>query len=90
MQDLLIQMELVEKNIEELQAKYPRIEDEKTDNTFDEHEPALKMISKLFSPDLRALLLLFLSSSYSSEVCFCHCIFTQTAPFPQLMLSMSA
>ena len=89
-QDLLIQMELVEKNIEELQAKYPRIEDEKTDNTFDEHEPALKMISKLFSPDLRALLLLFLSSSYSSEVCFCHCIFTQTAPFPQLMLSMSA
>ena len=89
-QDLLIQMELVEKNIEELQAKYPRIEDETTDNTFDEHEPALKMISNLFSPDLRALLLLFLSSSYSSEVCFCHCIFTQTAPFPQLMLSMSA
>ena len=89
-QDLLIQMELVEKNIEELQAKYPRIEDETTDNTFDEHEPALKMISKLNSPDLRALLLLFLSSSYSSEVCFCHSIFTQTAPFPQLMLSMSA
>ena len=89
-QEFLIQMELVEKNIEELQAKYPRIEDETMDNTFDEHEPALRMISKLNSPDLRALLLLFLSSSYSSEVCFCHCIFPQTAPYPQLMLCMSA
>ena len=57
-QDLLIQMELVEKNIEELQAKYPRIEDESMDSTFDENEPALKMISKLNPPDLRALLLL--------------------------------
>jgi hypothetical protein len=51
-------MELVEKNIEELQAKYPRIEDESMDSTFDENEPALKMISKLNPPDLRALLLL--------------------------------
>jgi hypothetical protein len=70
LQDFLIQMELVEKNLEELQAKFPRIEDE-TDDAFDEHEPALKMLSRLNGSDLRNLLLRFLSSTYSSEVSFC-------------------
>jgi len=69
-QDFLIRMELVEKSIEELQAKFPRIEDETTENIFDENEPALKMISKLNGPNLRALVLSFLSSAYSSEVRF--------------------
>ena len=80
LQDFLIQMELVEKNLEELQAKFPRIEDD-TDDIFDEHEPTLKMLSKLNGSDLRNLLLRFLRSTYSSEVSFCRGTYNHTAPF---------
>ena len=65
-QDFLIQIELVENSLEELQAKYPTIEDD--NEVFDEHEPALKMISKLNGPVLRTLMLDLLGSCYTSEV----------------------
>jgi DNA repair exonuclease SbcCD ATPase subunit len=71
-QDFLIQIELVENYIEELRAKFPMIEDESVHDAFDEHEPALKLLSKLNSSDLRTLLLRFLSSTYLSEVSFYH------------------
>lgn len=74
-QDFLIEVELVENNLEELIAKYPSIEDKNKEdetrkNVFDEHEPALKMISKLKGPLLRSLFLDFLGSCLASEVSF--------------------
>ena len=47
MQEFLIKIELVENHLKELRARYPSIEDdnkeeERKDNGFDEHGPALK------------------------------------------------
>ena len=68
-QAILIQMELVEKHIEDIQARFPRIDDHAVDDTtFNEDEPSLKMISNLNWSDLRALLLCYLSSAYAYEV----------------------
>ena len=69
-QAILIQMELVEKHIEDLQARFPKIDDHAVDDiTFNEDEPSLKIISKLNWSDLRTLLLCYLSSAYAYEVC---------------------
>jgi hypothetical protein len=69
-QAILIQMELVEKHIEDLQARFPKINDHAVDDTTfnEEDHPSLKMISKLNWSDLRALMLCYLSSAYSYEV----------------------
>ena len=72
-QDFLIQIELAENTIEELQAKYPSIEDDNEkedtgDGLFDDHAPAVKIISKLNGPVLRTLLLRFLGSCYTTEL----------------------
>jgi hypothetical protein len=72
-QAILIQMELVEKHIEDLQARFPKIDDHAVDDiTFNEDEPSLKIISKLNWSDLRALLLCYLSSAYAYEVSVSH------------------
>jgi chromosome segregation ATPase len=73
-QDLSIQLELLEISIDELRAKFPSVKDEinggknAMDNVFNERDSVMKVISKLHFRDLRALVLSFLSSSYSSEV----------------------
>ena len=72
-QDLLIQIELVEKSLEDLQVKYPSIDDDGGEeggiaDVFDEHDPSLKILSKLNGPVLRTLMLGCLGSCYSSEV----------------------
>ena len=72
-QDLLIQIELVEKSLEDLLVKYPSIDndddgEEGVDDVFDEHDPSLKILSRLNGPVLRTLMLGCLGSCYSSEV----------------------
>jgi len=72
-QDLLIQIELVEKSLEDLQAKYPSIDDDDEEeggiaDVFDEHDPSLKILSKLNGSVLRTLMLGCLGTCYSSEV----------------------
>lgn len=72
-QDLSIQLELLENSIDEMRVKFPCLEKEKngeiaSDDTFNECDSVMKVISKLHFRDLRALLLSFLSSSYTSEV----------------------
>lgn len=72
-QDLSIQLELLESSIDELRVKFPCLENEKdgeiaSDEVFNEGDSVMKVISKLHFRDLRALLLSFLSSSYTSEV----------------------
>jgi len=72
-QDLLIQIELVEKSLEDLQVKYPSIDDDDEEeggiaDVFDEHDPSLKILSKLNGPVLRKLMLGCLGTCYSSEV----------------------
>jgi len=68
-QAILIQMELVEKHIEDIQARFPKINDHAVDDiTFREDDPSLKIISKLNWSDLRALLLCYLRSAYAYAV----------------------
>ena len=89
MQDITLQLELVEQTLDELHAKHPSIENDNEevvtgDNVFEEHEAALKMLSKLQAPVLRTLLLSFLGSCYKSEVSIqrvlCSLLLTHTYP----------
>lgn len=54
--------------MEELQAKYPSIEEETTGDIFDEDDQNMKILSKLNGPALRTLLVSLLGSHFTSEV----------------------
>ncbi|KAL9185198.1 hypothetical protein ACHAXT_002975 [Thalassiosira profunda] len=61
---LQLKTELIESDLEQLQAKYPSVESE---DEKEEDEPALKMLSKLDSPVLRTLLWNLVDSYCSTE-----------------------
>ena len=71
-QEMLIQTELVDSNLEELRERHPSIDDDKENeeknHSFEEHEPALKMIERLNGPVLRTLFLKVLDTCYASEL----------------------
>jgi len=68
-QELQLKVELLENDLDQLQAKCPSIEDSIfEEDAIDENGPALKMITKLDGPVLRTLLWNLLDSYFASEL----------------------
>jgi kinesin family protein 4/21/27 len=69
-----LKLELVESDLEQLRAKFPRVEEyyfeeDETKKQLREILPALKIISKIDAPTLRTLFWEFLEGHVKSEVC---------------------